>query len=265
VALISAVGDDDFGLLNLDRLRRDGVDVSGVFIDGERPTGTAFVRYRRNGDRDFVFNITHSAAGRLNMTDRVETILDSADHLHVMGSSLSSPEFVTLNLRAAEAIRSRKGTVSFDPNMRREMLSADGMVDAMSRMVDLTDLFLPSGDELMLLTEAATPGAAIDDYLQRGVQAIVHKQGALGASYHGSDGSHTVTAFSVEEVDPTGAGDCFGGTFTSLWLRGIGARRALTLAAASGALSVTRRGPMEGTSTLSQLEAFLQGANRAGP
>ena len=147
VAIVSAVGGDDFGRLNLDRLRDDGVDVSGIHIDRERPTGTAFVRYRENGDRDFVFNIRHSAAGRLNVTDKVEALLASADHLHVMGSSLSSPEFVDLNLDTAASVRDRGGTVSFDPNLRREMLSAPGMTEAMSRMVAMTDLYLPSGDE----------------------------------------------------------------------------------------------------------------------
>ncbi len=258
VSIVSAVGDDDFGRLNLDRLRRDGVDVSGVFIDKERPTGSAFVRYRANGERNFVFNICHSAAGRLNVTDAVKALLDSADHLHVMGSSLSSPEFVALNLRTAETIRGNGGTVSFDPNLRREILSADGMSEAMSRIISMTDLFLPSGSELTSLTESATPEAAIEELLERGVQAIAHKRGADGASFHDKLGSLAIDAFAVKEVDPTGAGDCFGGTFTALWLRGTDAQTALQLAAASGALAVTKRGPMEGTATPSELEDFIR-------
>ena len=258
VSIVSAVGDDDFGHLNLDRLRRDGVDVSGVFIDKERPTGSAFVRYRANGERDFVFNIFHSAAGRLNVTDTGKALLDSADHLHVMGSSLSSPEFVALNLRTAETIRGNGGTVSFDPNIRREILSADGMAEAMSRMISMTDLFLPSGSELTSLTESAAPEAAIEELLERGVQAIVHKRGADGASFHDKLGTLAIDAFMVKEIDPTGAGDCFGGTFTALWLRGTDAQTALQLAAASGALAVTKRGPMEGTATPAELEDFIR-------
>ncbi len=265
VALISSVGDDDFGHLNLDRLGRDGVDVSGVFVDPERPTGSAFVRYREDGGRDFVFNISHSAAGRLNLTDTAEALMASADHLHVTGSSLSSPELVALNLRAAEGIRSRGGTVSFDPNLRREILSAEGMPEAMSRMISMTDLYLPSGDELTLLTRATEPEAATEELLALGVQAVVHKRGAIGASFHSESGSRAVKAFPVDEVDPTGAGDCFGGTFTALWLRGTEPHKALQLAAASGALAVTVRGPMEGTATLCELEAFARCVTGAAP
>ncbi len=50
-AMIGAVGDDDFGRVNLERLQADGVDVSAVAIDRDYPTGSAFVRYRPSGAR----------------------------------------------------------------------------------------------------------------------------------------------------------------------------------------------------------------------
>jgi tagatose kinase len=265
VAIVSAVGDDDFGRVNLDRLARDGVDVSGVRIDHDRPTGSAFVRYRPGGGRDFVFNIRHSACGRLDLTPAARALLDGADHLHVMGSSLSSPEFVRLNLEVAEAVKRRGGTVSFDPNLRKEMLDAPGLREAMRRVLALADLFLPSGEELTLLTQARTEAGAVAELLSAGLGAIVLKKGALGASYHDAGGSHAVPAFPAEEVDPTGAGDCFGATFVSLWLRGTDPACALDLAAAAGALAVTRRGPMEGASDLATLEALVVARTVAAP
>ena len=261
VSIISAVGDDDFGRLNLDRLNHDGVDTSAVFIDPERPTGSAFVRYRENGDRDFVFNIAHSAAGQLHRTAEVERAIAQANHVHVMGSSLSSPEFVRLNLEAIEIVRARGGTVSFDPNLRKEILAAAGMADATRQILARTDLFLPSGEEVSLLTGAKEPAAAISELLASGIMAIVHKRGISGAAYHDANGSCTVPAFRVTEIDPTGAGDCFGATFTALWLRGEAPESALRLAAASGALAVTRRGPMEGTADMAALTAFIHQAD----
>lgn len=263
VALISSVGDDDFGQLNLDRLIRDGVDTSGIHIDSDRPTGSAFVRYRENGDRDFVFNIKHSASGRLNVTPAVQELLDTADHLHVMGSSLSSSEFVDLNVKSAEAIKARGGTISFDPNLRKEILSAPGMSEAMARIVAVTDLFLPSGDELTLLTTAKDRESAISELLSSGIRAVVLKNGAEGATYHDAEGNVSVSGFPVEEIDPTGAGDTFGAAFTALWLRGTAGKEALTIAAAAGALAVTKRGPMEGTSDIATLENFVQANQKA--
>lgn len=263
VAIISAVGDDDFGRLNVERLKRDGVDTSAVFIDRERPTGSAFVRYREDGSRDFVFNIRHSAAGHLHMTAEVREAVSRADHVHVMGSSLSSPEFVDMNINAVEAVRSRGGTVSFDPNLRKEMLSAPGMREAMARILTMTDLYLPSGDELTLLTRAVAPEEALDELFDTGIKAVVHKQGTAGARYHDRWKTCFAKAYQVEEVDPTGAGDCFGAAFTSFWLQGYAPEDALRFAAASGAIAVTRRGPMEGTSDLAALKSFMARTGKA--
>lgn len=256
-AIVSTVGDDDFGRVNLDRLAQDGVDCRAVAVDSDRPTGTAFVRYRPDGARDFVFNIRHSACGRLRDTLATTTVLDGADHLHVMGSSLSSPDSIARNVATAETVKARGGTVSFDPNLRKEMLDAPGLRDAMGRILGLTDLYLPSGPELTLLTAATDPAAALAELQGRGIE-IVHKRGADGASHHGPHGVATVRAFPVQEMDPTGAGDCFGAVFVALWLRGTHPQAALTLAAAAGACAVQTRGPMEGIRELAALRAFCE-------
>ncbi len=257
-AIVSGVGDDDFGRVNLNRLIADGVNVSAVRIDTDRPTGTAFVRYRESGSRDFVYNIRHSACGTFVATDESQAVLSAADHFHVMGSSFASPDFRAINLETARAVKARGGTVSFDPNLRKEILGAPGVEAAMAEMLCLTDLFLPSDDELTLLTRAKEPKAAIVELLGCGIDAIVHKQGARGVACHSAKRDVFVPAFRVEEIDPTGAGDCFGGTFTALWLRGMDIVEALTLAAAAGALAVTRRGPMEGAFDLETLRGFVR-------
>ncbi len=254
--IVSCVGDDDFGRLNLTRLQADGVDVSAVGIDPHRPTGSAFVRYREDGSRDFVFNMRHSACGRLPHTPAVEALLASADHFHVMGSSLSSPEIVDFNVAAAKAIKAKGGTVSFDPNLRKEILAAPGMAAAMRAILGLTDLYLPSGAEITLLTTAKDTGTAIVELLSNGITAVVHKQGASGVAYHDKHGGRFTPAFAVDEIDPTGAGDCFGGAFVAMWLRGGDICEALMLAAAAGALAVTRRGPMEGAFRLEDIRKF---------
>ncbi len=254
--IVSCVGDDDFGRLNVRRLAEDGVDVSAIGIDPDRPTGSAFVRYRADGSRDFIFNIRYSACGTLPQTPAVAALLASADHFHVMGSSLSSPEIVAFNLVAARQIRERGGTVSFDPNLRKEILSAPGMAEAMQSILKMTDLFLPSGAEITLLTQAQTETGAVAELLSAGISAVVHKQGATGVALYDAAGRRFVPAFQVEEVDPTGAGDCFGGAFTALWLRGLPTDEALTLAAAAGALAVTRRGPMEGAFDMATIRRF---------
>jgi sugar/nucleoside kinase (ribokinase family) len=256
-AIIGCVGNDDFGRVNLDRLRRDGVDVQGVRIDFEMATGSAFVRYRRDGSRAFVYNIKHSAAGAISLDAAAKAVLNRSDHLHVMGTALSSPNIVEVILATAEAIKVRGGTISFDPNLRPEILNLPGLREACEALFRRCDLFLPSGAELYLFTKAKEEKATVREILDRGVRAIVHKRGADGASYYDSEARLTQAGFEVKEVDPTGAGDCFGATFVSCWLRNMPPAQCLAYAAASGALAVTRQGPMEGAASQAELDAFL--------
>ncbi len=97
----------------------------------------------------------------------------------------------------------------------------------------------------------------VDKLLKRGVKHVVIKRGPRGASYFSANETHHVAGFSVPVVDPTGAGDCFGATFVSLFLNGATPREALRWANASGSLAISQRGPMEGTSTQAEISAFL--------
>src|SRR4051795_1415039 len=256
-AIVSRVGDDDFGRLNLVRLAADGVDVSGIEIAQGEATGSAFVRYRPDGSRTFVYNIAHSATGRLTLTADAEALMDTCDHLHVMGTALSAPGLAGVAREAITRIRARGGTLSFDPNLRPEILGTPGLRDALNEVLAQTDLFLPSGEEIYLFTEADDEAGAVKELLARGVGEIVLKRGSQGASHFDRDGRTDVAAISADEVDPTGAGDCFGGAFVSFWLAVASPETALRYANAAGANAVTKVGPMEGAATRHELDALL--------
>lgn len=256
-AIVSRVGDDDFGRVNLNRLVADGVDVSGIEVAKGEATGSAFVRYRPDGSRAFVYNIAHSATGRLDLTPEAEALMASCDHIHVTGTAFAAPGLALVAREAIERVTARGGTLSFDPNVRAEMIDSPGMREALDEVLGQTDLFLPSGDEICLFTKADVEAAAVHELLDRGVREIVIKRGKRGASHFESGGRTDVAALSVVEVDPTGAGDCFGGAFVSLWLAGASPQAALRYANAAGAHAVTKLGPMEGAGTRDELDALL--------
>lgn len=259
-AIISRVGDDDFGRLNLARLAADGVDVSGIEVAKGEATGSAFVRYRPDGSRAFVYNIAHSATGKLTVTPEAEALMARCDHIHVMGTALSAPGLAEVAWEAIDRITARGGTLSFDPNLRPEILNTPGLREALDDVLARTDLFLPSGEEIYLFTAADDEDAAVQELLARGVREVVVKHGDRGASHFDEDGRTDVGPLVVAEVDPTGAGDCFGGAFVSFWLAGASPETALRYANAAGAHAVTKMGPMEGAATRAELDAVLSQA-----
>ncbi|MDR3494661.1 MAG: sugar kinase [Ancalomicrobiaceae bacterium] len=254
--IIASVGRDDFGEVNIRRLARDGVDTSAISRSDHLPTGTAFVRYRPDGGRDFVFNIAHSAAGDLAMTDAVRRLIERAGHLHVMGTALSIPRAWPILTAALDTVKRRGGSVSFDPNLRKELMAPE-VEQRFETVLAATDLFLPSEEEIFLAGEASDVDAAAAALLARGVREVVVKRGARGATRYSADGTLDRPAFAVAEIDPTGAGDCFGAGYVTARRLGHGPEAALRFAAAAGARNVTLRGPMEGTSTLAELDALM--------
>lgn len=255
--MIGCVGEDDFGHLNTERLGLDGVDVSAITFLPNATTGSAFVTYRHDGNRDFVFNITNSASAHLSVEYVTPQTLADCSHFHVMGSSLFSDAIVTAMKKAVDIVKRQGGTVSFDPNIRKEILRSGQMRESLTHFLRQTDIFLPSGGEVTLLVNASTEEEAIPELLAMGVKEIVVKRGAEGATYVDRDQRIDARPLAVTEVDPTGAGDCFGGAFVACRVMGMAAEEALRFANAAGALAVTQRGPMEGASTFAQLREAL--------
>ena len=262
-AMIGAVGADDFGQVNLERLRGDGVDISAVSVDPDYPTGSAFVRYRKDGSRDFVYNIATSAAARFGWSDGVSNLVHRAGHLHVMGSALSVPSARAVIDKAVGIVKARGGTLSVDPNIRKELKLDEATERRFAELIGAADLLLPSGEELERAAGVEGETNAIRRLFEIGVKEIVLKRGADGATYYGRQGERIdAPAFIVREVDPTGAGDCFGGAYLTCRRLGMPPKDALTYAAAAGARNVTVVGPMEGAGTREQLDAFIAATQR---
>ena len=256
--IIASVGDDDFGRMNVNRLRDDGADVSAISISPDTPTGSAFVRYRLDGSRDFVFNIAKSAAGLVSLTDQARSLLARAGHIHVMGSAFVIPHLWAMLEEAISVVKARGGSVSLDPNLRKELLTQGQTRDRLALVVGLADLLLPSGEELFLAAGVEGEDDAIAALFARGITEIVLKRGDQGSTSFTADGTRTdQPAFAVTEVDPTGAGDCFGGAYVACRRLGMTTKQSLTYANAAGARNVTRLGPMEGAGTRAELDAFI--------
>ncbi|MFF0920401.1 tagatose kinase [Rhizobium leguminosarum] len=262
-AMVGAVGDDDFGRVNTDRLKRDGVDVSTISIDSDYPTGSAFVRYRKDGSRDFVYNIATSAAARFGWSQAVGDLIHRSGHLHVMGSALSVPSARAVIDKAVDIVKARGGTLSVDPNIRKELKLDEDTERRFSKLVAAADLLLPSGEELERAAGVEGEAEAIRRLFEIGVKEIVLKRGAEGATYFGRQGDRIdASAFVVQEVDPTGAGDCFGGAYLTCRRLGMSPQQALTYASAAGARNVMVLGPMEGAGTRQELDAFIASTER---
>lgn len=266
VALFAgAVGDDAFGGVLLDRFARDGVSTELVGIVSGVPTGSAFVSYNDDGSRDFVFNIAHSAAARLGEPSVLARAIIAAgtEIFHVSGSTLGDPAMAATVLALCQALVAAGVALSFDPNIRKELASDANYRRTVETLIARCRYFLPSEEDLAVLFPGEAFPAVAERLLDHGAEVVVLKRGDEGSI--GMDRSRDLVdmpAFPATVLDPTGAGDCFCATLVTLIGGGMAFAEALSHANAAGALAVGRVGPMEGNSTLDEIEALLNGGGR---
>lgn len=256
--IISTIGQDAFGELNYRKLKEDGVDVSTIKKTPFKTTGTAFVTYKNNGDRDFIFHLHDSATSLVGPDDIKKEHFDGCHYFHVMGSSLFTEGLREAVRKAIEFCKETDTKISFDPNIRKELLQDPVMEEFLNYVLEHCDIFLPGGDELELLLGIHDEEEAVQKLLDQGVEYVVVKKGSKGCQAYSKDTSFTIPPLKVVEVDPTGAGDCFAGTFISCLNKGIGFRQSVMYANTAGALAVTRKGPMEGNTNLDEIKEFTK-------
>ena len=238
VRLVSTVGADPFGALVLARLRHDGVDVRRVRpVDGAT-TGSAFVAYRPDGSRSFVFNVEEAAPGRIEESD-LAAEPESADVLHVSGSSLAlSSAMARVVTSAADRVQAAGGRLSLDVNLRAEGPSASDATRAIADLITRASFVIAAADEAAEVSEALAVARS------RGAVVCV-TAGARGASVSFEGAEHEVEGLPADEVDPTGAGDTFAGVFITALAQGEHPARAAARANEAGAAHVSALGPME--------------------
>ena len=260
-AIIGVVGDDGFGRCVTDRMKESGVDCSMVRVDPKASTGTAFVCYFSDESRNFLYHVRHAAPGMLTADDVDLDKIRDAKWIHVSGFTLST------NQNSAEAVYkmvkgvSKKTKICFDPNIRPEVLSVEQIRSLCYPVIQRADLIFPSKGEAMMFTGESTDNAGCRKWASEG-KIVVLKNGEAGCRIFSGNETMDIPSFPVMEVDPTGAGDTFCGAFLTALLEGKKLADCGRFANAAGAMSVRKRGPMEGAPSREELEAFLKEAEK---
>jgi sugar/nucleoside kinase (ribokinase family) len=263
--LISGVGDDAFGRLLRRRLKDEGVELSGLQTVPGYSTGMAFVGYTAGGRREFVFHLRHSASGAIDSHNLVADYFSGVHWLHLSGSALALSESGrSASSRALELSSAAGGRLCLDPNLRPELMPLAEARAALAPYLAAADLVLPTAEEARALTAVNDDNQAARLLLGEKDRIVVFKRGAKGCSVFTQNSRLDVKGFAVEEIDPTGAGDCFNAAFISGLESGWELERVAQFANAAGALAVTQQGPMEGAPTAEQINLLINAKDNQG-
>jgi 2-dehydro-3-deoxygluconokinase len=267
VAYFGRVGDDTFGDQIRRTLRSEGIDVSRLLADPQRPTGLLIrdspqdrpitVEYRRAG----------SAATALTPEQLPSELLTDTRILHATGITAALSESALEATEQAMMTAAAAGvTVSFDPNIRLRLADPERWQVIIKRLAPHAKIVFTGREE----AEIVSPGVEPERwYADHGAETVVVKDGGAGSFEHVTGGDLAVPAGirTVPLVDPIGAGDGFNAGWLSAWLDGTDglteedARIRLTTGAAVASMVVATRGDATGLPNRAILAQVLAGSS----
>jgi sugar/nucleoside kinase (ribokinase family) len=183
-----------------------------------------------------------------------------------MGSALTIGEGMREACYKAIRAANRAGiVVSYDPNLRAELLSPDLIAEISEPVLKVAEVVMPSRGELIDLTRKRSTEEAVEALLEKGVTTVVVKHGAAGSEAFTGGTSAFEPSYEVQEVDPTGAGDAFDAACMMGLLNKWPIHETLRLANAVGALKVLNVGPMEVPRSVDEVVGFMRSAKQKEP
>jgi ribokinase len=233
VAFVGRVGADEFGRATRDQLAREGIDVTRLLTDADRPTGTAAILVDDAGENAIV----GVPGANLGLTP--QDVRDAANLLRASTILLAPCETMIETIAEAFRIAHDAGVLCvLNPAPARELPA---------ELLRAVDVLVPNETELRQLTGRPTDSledaAAAAGVLGADGQChVLVTLGARGVLVVKPAGWKHIPGVPVSAVDTTGAGDAFCGALAAFIADGDSVYAAARKANRAAALSVTRSG-----------------------
>ncbi len=247
---IGAVGGDTFGIDARAALEDEGIDVGGLLMLPDEPTGVALILVDADGENSI------AVAGGAN------AVLGSVQVRAAMKRLVLTPADVVLvghEIRTGathEALRLGRiagATTILNP------APATGLGRS---TLELADVLTPNDGELTTLSGGhGTPSARAKRLLgtEPGRRAVLVTLGSKGGMLVVGRQARAIHAPRVTAVDTVGAGDTLNGALAAGMAAGLDLADAARRAVVAASLAVTRPGARRGMPTVAELEAALTG------
>lgn len=267
-AFLGKVGADSFGELLRFTLQDYGVDTEGLMISKDVHTTLAFVLLAENGERSFSFCRNPGADLTITEEEVNYTIIGQSRIFHFGSLSMTAEPAKSATLKALEYAKRKELLITFDPNLRESLwVSMEEARKAIETGMSYTDILKVSYEELSFLTgtEDLEEGTL---HLMRNfdIPLIFVTLGEQGCFYRYLHTTGTVSAYPIQMVDSTGAGDSFFGAVICKVLEIPGGFHRMTVddvaecarfANAAGALATVKKGGIPALPDRATIDSYL--------
>lgn len=254
VAYFTALGDDEASNDMAGFIESAGVETSFIRrLPGLSPG--LYMIHLKDGERSFSYWRSNSAAKRLADDDAaLDAAISASDIVYFSGITLAilAPDARARLITSVAKARAAGKLVAFDPNLRpRLWASLDEMRESITNGARAASLVLPGFDDEAVYFGDTDVAATVARYRSLGVDAVLVKDGAKGATIATADHQIHVPAAPVETVvDTTSAGDSFNGGYLARLAIGCAPEEAARFAARVAAEVIRHRGALIPRQTL---------------
>ena len=253
-ALLTRRGDDDFGLIMLELLKKFGhdIDLSGISVDPVKATSVCAMMIKPDGHRHFV---SHKGAMFDFAVDHIDLSILSRTKIASIGGLFGLPSFDgDGSLRFFQEAKKQGVITVADTKSDLMKIGLNGIRE----MLPFTDYFFPSYDEASVLSGETDPKRIAQVFLDAGAANTGIKLGSDGCYFANASQQFTVPVIPQKVVDTTGAGDNFMSGFIMGLLRGWEPRQCCLFGTAAATLCVAEIGPNLAVTSYKQVDDFLK-------
>tara|TARA_Y100001970_G_C14134283_1_gene803440 strand:- start:478 stop:1383 length:906 start_codon:yes stop_codon:yes gene_type:complete len=243
VNFISKLGNDDYGKLAINKLKKDNIDISNIIISNKHMTGVAGIHVDRNTGKNAI-TVVRGAPSSLTI-DEID--INSIKQSKIFLTQLEIPIEVTLHcLKSAKKF----GLINILNPAPACKLNGD--------FFKFIDYFTPNEMEAEFYTGIKINGkndakASAKKLIEMGIKKVIITLGEKGLFY--SDGKEEIylKATPDKAIDTTGAGDAFNGGLSFALLKGKKIKECLEIANKVAGLSTTKLGAGDSMPNLNEI------------
>jgi len=247
VSMIGRIGNDLYGKLIIENLKKQKINTSGIKIDKTKSTGSAIIMVDENGENCIV--ISSGANGNVSIDDikdNEKTIADSK--LTLLQFEIPTDTVIF----AIEISNYYNVPVLLNPAPAEKI-----PIDIYKKI----DILIPNEVEACTLTnieinDKKSAIKAANILLELGVKNVILTLGKNGSMFVSKDKVIYKPSIKVNVIDTTAAGDAFIGGFAHSFIKGEKIDDALEFATFSAALAVTKKGAQSSFHTEGEVTKF---------
>ncbi|MEA2619675.1 MAG: ribokinase [Chloroflexota bacterium] len=251
-AFIGAVGGDAFGVDARAALAAEGIDVEGLLVLRDEPTGVALIVVDEEGENQIaVASGANAALSSIQVRAAFKRLVLTPADVVLVGHEIRTGA----THEALRLARIAGATAILNP------APAHGLE---STTLDLATILTPNEGELAALGgDTGSPAARAKRLLGRapgdraGDRAVLVSLGAKGALLVAGGRAHAIPAPRVEVVDTVGAGDTLNGALAAGLAAGLELAEASRRAVVAASFSVAHEGARAGMPTADALARRL--------